>query len=280
MVSDLVTAPPLIWLGVSLPVVGYVALLWLLWRGSESFTLRLAAFAWGAIAAPALSMHANDALYARAPDLTPVLFAPFVEETVKAAAIALLFFVADGGVRSGVMLGGLAGLGFSMAENVGYLMMAAVQDGPAGVWRAIWLRGIVAGAKHALFTATAGAAIGWARRMPATTSRALGFAVTGFAAAVAQHALWNDVASQVITDALCNAASPGGSCAGPDAVDLLVRVPAFTVICLTPGVLALVAITRRSSFTSSPNSAVSGTVSGMLPHEPEDRPRGRGRDPA
>jgi len=244
--SDLVAAPPLIWLGASLPVLGYVALLWFLCRGTEPSTLRLAAFAWGVVAAPALSMHANNALYARAPDLTPVLLAPAVEEVAKAAAIALLFLVPDGGARSGVILGGLAGLGFSLTENVGYLMIAAVQDGSTGLWRAIWVRGIVAGAKHGLFTATAGAAIGWARRASATTTRIIGFAVAGLTAAVAQHALWNGIASHVITDVLCNAPSPGGSCAGPDRVDLLVSVPALTAICLAPGALALRWVTRAN----------------------------------
>ncbi len=252
MLSDLLAAPPLIWLGASLPVLGYVALLWCTCRGPERSTLRLAAFTWGMVAAPALSMHVNDALLARVPDLTPVLLAPLVEEVAKGAAIALLFLVPNGGVRTGVILGGLSGLGFSLTENVGYLTIAALQDGSAGVWRAIWLRGIVAGAKHALFTATAGAAIGWARDATASTRRIVGFAVAGLAAAVSQHVLWNGVASRVITDVLCHATSPGGPCAGPDAVDLLVRVPAFTAICLAPSALALVLVARRAEAGSSP----------------------------
>jgi RsiW-degrading membrane proteinase PrsW (M82 family) len=250
--SDIAVAPPEMLLGAAIPVVGYVVLLWLAWRGPERATVRLAAFAWGVLAAPAIAVHANDLLLARAPDLTPVLFAPLVEEIAKAAALALLLVVPNGGIRTGIGLGALAGLGFSLTENIGYLTLAALQDGTTGMWRAIWLRGVVGGSKHAVFTATAGAAIGWARGARASTRRIAGFAVAGLAAAVLQHVLWNGVASRVVTDVLCHATSPGGWCAGPDAVDLLVRIPVLTVMCLAPGVLGLVVVARRAAAGSRP----------------------------
>jgi RsiW-degrading membrane proteinase PrsW (M82 family) len=239
-------APPPILLGATIPVLGYVVLLCLMRRGCDRSTLLLAAFTWGVVVAPALSLHVDDALLARAPDLTPVLLAPLVEEVAKAAALALLFLVPAGGVRTGMALGGLVGLGFTLTENVGYLTLAALQDGSAGIWRAIWLRGVVAGAKHAVFTATAGAAIGWARDRGASTRRLVGFAVAGLVAAVSQHVLWNGVASSVIADVLCHATSPHGSCAGPDGVDLFVRVPVLAAICLAPGVLVLRFVARRA----------------------------------
>ena len=240
---ELAQTSPLILLGATLPVVGFVGLV--LWRVRAWRLLLLVAFVWGAVAAPALSLYANHALLARAPTLTPILLAPLVEEMAKAAVLGLLFLVRDGGVRSGIACGALAGLGFSLTENVGYLTLAALQDGPAGVWRAIWLRGVVGGAKHAVFTATTGAALGRARVARSNAAR-IGLGVAGLAGAVAQHILWNGVASYAITNVLCNAVRPGGPCGGPDAADLLMRVPALTVACLAPGVLVLVAMSRRS----------------------------------
>lgn len=245
MSSEIAVAPPEMVLGAALPVVAYVVLLWLAWRGPERPTVRLAAFAWGVFAAPAIAVRANDLLLARAPDLTPVLLAPLVEEIAKAAALALLLLVPHGGMRTGILLGALAGLGFSLTENIGYLTLAALQDGPTGMWRAIWLRGVVGGSKHAVFTATTGAAVGWARLAP-SLRRAIGVVAAGFAGAVAQHVLWNGVASHAIIGVLCHATQPGGPCAGPDTADVLVRIPALTVGCLAPGALALAACARQA----------------------------------
>jgi RsiW-degrading membrane proteinase PrsW (M82 family) len=241
--TDLAQASPLILLGAALPVVGFAALV--LWRVHAWRPLLLVAFVWGAFAAPVLAVHANDALLVRAPVLTPVVLAPLVEEVAKALVLGLLFVVADGGVRSGIACGALAGLGFSLTENVGYLTLAAVQDGPAGVWRAIWLRGIVGGAKHPVFTATTGAALGRVRAMPAGAART-GVGIAGLGGAVLQHAVWNGVVSRAITDVMCHAASAGGPCQGPDTVDLLVRIPARILACIAPGLFGLAIVAHRA----------------------------------
>src|SRR5262249_33899434 len=132
--------PPPILLGAALPVLAWVVVLWIAARGSERAAVRLAAFSWGVVVAPALAMAANDALLARAPVLTPVVFAPVVEETAKAIALVLLLRVPRAGARVGIVLGALAGFGFSLTENVGYLTLAALADGASGIWRGIWLR--------------------------------------------------------------------------------------------------------------------------------------------
>jgi len=244
MSSEIAVAPPEMLLGAALPVAAYVVLLWSAWRGPERATVRLAAFVWGVVAAPKIAVHVDDLLLARAPDLTPVLLAPLVEEIAKAAALGLLLLVPNGGVRTGILLGALVGLGFSLTENIGYLTLAALQDGSTGMWRAIWLRGVVGGSKHAIFTATTGAAVGWARLAP-SARHATAVVAAGFAGAVAQHVLWNGVASYAITGVLCHAPQPGGPCAGPDTVDILVRLPALTAGCLAPGLLALATFARR-----------------------------------
>lgn len=245
--SALAGAPPFILLGAALPVAGFTALLLWIARGwHERHRRLLVAFLWGVLVAPALSAYANDLLLARAPVLTPVLLAPLVEELAKAAVLGLLLLSsADDGIRTGLVCGALTGLGFSLTENVGYLTLAAIQDGPGGVWRAIWLRGIVGGAKHPVFTATTGAAFGRARAMPAGAART-GLAIAGLGGAVLQHAVWNGVASRAITGVMCHAASAGGPCQGPDTVDLLVRIPPLILACLAPGLLGLAVVARRA----------------------------------
>lgn len=251
LVRTVAATPPAIVLGAMLPIAGFLALVLRLDRnGDERRTLLLATFLWGAAVAPFLAARVNDALLARVPAVTPILLGPAVEELAKAAALALLVFVRPGelgGVRGGLVYGAVVGLGFTMAENLGSLTLAAVQGGPAGLERAIWVRGIVAGSRHAVFTATTGAAFGWARERPAQAAR-IGLAVAGLVAAVLQHVVWNGIASRAITDVLCNAALPGGPCrVAPDPLDLFLWIPLIALAGVGPGLGLLAVIVRREA---------------------------------
>ena len=75
--------------------------------------------------------------------------------------------------REGALLGALIGLGFELVENQHYLTLAAVQAGTAGLVRGVWVRGILGGLKHAVFTAITGAGLGWAREATAMRAPAL-----------------------------------------------------------------------------------------------------------
>jgi hypothetical protein len=123
------------------------------------------------------------------------------------------------------------------------------------------VRGLLGGLKHAVFTGTIGAGIGWAREERATRARLL-LPAGALLVAIGQHAAWNAVASEAITRALCGAAAPDAPCrAAPAAVALYVQVPVIVALFVGPGVLALLAIARRRR--PSPHSSSSGTGSGL-----------------
>jgi RsiW-degrading membrane proteinase PrsW (M82 family) len=175
--------------------------------------------------------------------------APVVEEAAKATALLLVLALrpdALDDVAGGLLVGAFAGLGFALSENLGYFTLAAVQGGPSGLLRATWVRGLLQGFDHAIFTATTGAAIGWGRRR----ARGVGVAVrgvAGLAVAIAQHAVWNAVGSRAVTAVLCNAAAPGGACREPPpAPRLLASVALVVAASIGPGVLVLLALLRRA----------------------------------
>jgi RsiW-degrading membrane proteinase PrsW (M82 family) len=213
------------------------------------------AFLWGALVAPVAATLMNDALGAWATrvlgDATagwavPTIVAPLVEECVKGVGVALVLALAPGptaGVPAGILTGALVGLGFAATENVTYYTLAAVQAGYAGLGRAVYLRGVVQGLNHAAFTAATGAGIAWGRRRGRTIALGLG----GLAVAVVAHAVWNGVTSRVITDALCNAPTPGGACArAPASTDLFVTAPLLVVASIGPLALGLGLFARRA----------------------------------
>ena len=157
------------------------AICWIQRGAGRPPALLLASFVWGAAAAAFLSHALNDlgrvwvALLAGADDARAVsstLVAPIIEEGTKAAGMVLLLLVRRhrdfAGVRDGIVYGGLIGIGFVFTENLLYFMFAILQGGEARLVRSVYLRGLLAGGDHAVFTATIGAGIGWA---VATTSR-------------------------------------------------------------------------------------------------------------
>jgi len=217
----------------------------------------LAWFLWGAIVAAFSAARLNDLVAAglagttseaQARTLAATAGAPVVEEVLKAAGLVLVLALQPALLRSprdGIVAGAWIGLGFDLAENVEYLTLAVVQGGTAGLLRGVWVRGFLGGLKHAVFTATAGAGIGWAREARTRRARIL-VPACALLAAVAQHAAWNAVASEAITQALCGAPAPQGPCkAVPGDVALFVGVPLIVALFVGPGALALLAIARR-----------------------------------
>jgi RsiW-degrading membrane proteinase PrsW (M82 family) len=221
----------------------------------------LAAMAWGVAVATLAAAPVNDWLLtalvaeAGAPAghaLAAQAGAPVVEELLKGVGLLLLLGLRPSTLqtaRDGALLGACIGLGFELVENQHYLTLAAVQAGPSGLLRGVWVRGILGGLKHAVFTATTGAGLGWARQTHGLRAR-LFVPLGAFVAAVLQHAMWNTVASQAITDALCAAPAPGAACRGaPPASALYVGIPLIVAACLTPGVVGLLIVLRRSPRT-------------------------------
>jgi len=219
----------------------------------------LAAMAWGAAVAAIAAAPVNDwllaTLVAEVGDPAGQALAaraggPLLEELLKGLGLLVLLAIRPGALRTardGALLGALIGLGFELVENQHYLTLAAVQAGSAGLLRGVWVRGILGGLKHAVFTATTGAGLGWARQAAGVRAR-LFVPLGAFVAAVVQHGVWNTVASQAITDALCAAPAPEAACRiAPPASALYVSVPLIVAVCIAPGVVGLLVALRRPS---------------------------------
>jgi len=246
--------PGLVLLGAGLPLVGYLGLLVWIARGAH-VRLRwpVAAFAlvWGAgIAAPVAGL-VNELVQVR---LRPggwwltATGVPIIEEAAKAGVLLALVAVwptETRGLRAGIVAGGLIGLGFGFTENVGYFLLARVAEGPAGLVRAVAVRGLLEGAVHPVFTASTGAGLGVERATARGRGR-LRPTVVGFGAAVAQHGLWNGVASRAVNDILCGGVGPSGVCNGSPAPSRLFAVPLIVAAALAPGVVTLFTLARRA----------------------------------
>jgi RsiW-degrading membrane proteinase PrsW (M82 family) len=216
-----------------------------------------AALLWGAIAAAFAAAPVNDLLLdrlagttdeARTQALAATAGAPVVEEVLKGLGPLLLLLLRPDLLRTprdGMVCGAFVGLGFDLAEGFQYLTLAAVQGGYGGLARGVWVRGILAGLKHAVFTGTTGAGLGWTPAVPGWRAR-IAIPLVALLAAIAQHVVWNAVASHAITRALCGASALEARCLPvPSGVALFVSVPLIVALCLGPGALALVAIARR-----------------------------------
>jgi RsiW-degrading membrane proteinase PrsW (M82 family) len=257
----LTSTPALIALGASLPPTCMAAALILAGGRNRTLAAHLAAFAWGALCAASLSAAMNAALSAwvaavageePARTLVPALGGPIVEELTKVLGLIAILAVeprAMAGVLDGVVCGALVGLGFTMAENVSYLTLAAVQGGTAGLERALWVRAVLGGFTHAVFTAAAGAGIAWSRDRLAGPWVRMCVPAAAVSAGVLHHVLWNSIVSRKITQVLCNPIVLDGPCReSPEASGLLAIIPLVTATGLAPGVLALWALvlwTRR-----------------------------------
>jgi hypothetical protein len=99
---------------------------------------------------------------------------------------------------------------------------------------------------HAAFTATVGAAMGWAYGRATERAARVGIVLVGLALAILVHAVWNTVASETITQLLCGAPAPGAACTpAPAPLDLLVTVPIIVATFVGPLALCLLAIASR-----------------------------------
>jgi RsiW-degrading membrane proteinase PrsW (M82 family) len=192
-----------------LPVV-LGAFRWLDRYEPEPRGLLLFAFCWGATVAALASAILNTAstiAIARTGGetdglaTTAVLVAPWVEEAAKGAAVLLVLWFRRqefDGIVDGIVLGGLAGVGFAFTENILYFGRAFLAGGEElGVTGGIFavgitfvLRGVLSPFAHPLFSAMVGIGLGLAAR---TTSPAVrwGAPVVGYLAAVSLHATWN-----------------------------------------------------------------------------------------
>ena len=92
--------------------------------------------------------------------------APLVEEPAKALGLLVIYAFArrrvheTHGALSGVVLGGTIGLGFTLTEDILYIVGAAEEAGGAGFIGVFFIRTIMLGMGHATFTAFTGLGFG------------------------------------------------------------------------------------------------------------------------
>src|SRR4051812_24191227 len=164
--------------------------------------------------------------------------APIVEEAAKGSALLILFFMVRrefDNTLDGIVYGSLVGIGFAMTENILYFGREYLEDGLAGVGLLFYMRVVLGGLGHALYTGTTGAALGYAREAP-NRWRATVVVPIGYCCAVLQHASWNFLGAGVIPSLL------------PDDVNplflLIVVMPLTSLAFSLPGlvVLSIVAV--------------------------------------
>ncbi len=190
------------------PVLGGV-LWWLNQTNPEPRWTLAVATLWGGLAATLISLHLNQWLAGLVGDAqtisarSAVFVAPWTEEATKAFIVfALVVWRRHlfNGVTAGVVLGGLAGLGFAVTENVLYYgQFLQFQDDKLFTWSGgfdqlfIW-RGVKACFVHPMFTMCTGFGVGLVVRYRHVGVRILGPAI-GFSVAALLHMGYNAVAS-------------------------------------------------------------------------------------
>ncbi|WP_319949580.1 PrsW family intramembrane metalloprotease [Streptomyces halobius] len=172
------------------------------------------AFAWGACAVTLVAVPANgfatDWLAANIASARPSdaeawgarVIAPIVEESVKAAAVLLLYRFRRrdfDGITDGIVIAGITATGFAFTENVLYLGSAFGHDQSMGhtglnslTAGTFFIRIIVSPFAHPLFTILTGLAFGIAAtRYPRRRATRTALAALGLLTAVLTHAIWN-----------------------------------------------------------------------------------------
>lgn len=176
----------------------------------EPVWLLIMCFFWGALGATFGSLIFNtiggSVVYSAmgssqaASGITASFIAPPVEESFKGifllvvwAASALWLKELDGAL-DGAIYGGVIGLGFTLTEDVLYIMRGTSQGGMAAFTVIFFLRTILGGLGHATFTAMTGVGVGIAaesRNMLVKVVAPIG----GWTAAVGLHFLHNFLVS-------------------------------------------------------------------------------------
>ncbi|HBY99654.1 MAG TPA: PrsW family intramembrane metalloprotease, partial [Chloroflexi bacterium] len=186
-----------------IPTVVYVAVVWWFDRYErEPFWLLAITFIWGAIPAIVLAL-VLELLFdlpirvlvtpEGADFIGAALLAPAIEECVKAlplAAIFLFYRREFDGVLDGLLYGALVGFGFAMTENIFYFLGAFFENGWSGWGLVVFLRAVIFGLNHALFTAVTGAALGYSRYALSRPKR-LAAPFLGLGGAIVLHATHN-----------------------------------------------------------------------------------------
>ncbi|HZD11673.1 MAG TPA: PrsW family intramembrane metalloprotease, partial [Candidatus Binatia bacterium] len=189
------------------PAFGYsLVIYWFDHYEKEPIWLLTATFFWGAVPSVILALIASLAFSAPlaligGPSATntimAVFIAPPVEETVKAFALVAIFLMRREEIDSlldGIIYGAMVGMGFAMVENIFYFVTVFQEQG-VGAWgTTVFIRAVVFGLNHALFTSTTGLGLAVSRFSRARLLRIV-TPIAGWSGAVMLHAVHNLAAS-------------------------------------------------------------------------------------
>ena len=196
-------------LGALIPTILYVLFVWWLDRyEKEPLWLLAFAFLWGAIPATILSVLLEYIIVIPIYQLggqglagtlaSASIGAPVIEESAKGLALILLVLVFPREVDDeldGIVYGALIGFGFALTENsVAYFSPILQEEGIGVGLLNIFLRTVVFGFNHALWTAIVGASVGYARISRGWARRVL-VPVGGWLLAVSLHSIHNTAAT-------------------------------------------------------------------------------------
>lgn len=175
-----------------LPVPVYVALaVWVDRYEPEPLWMLAMAFFWGAFIAGFVALIINSIVMVIAgKDIGTVISAPLVEESSKAAVLLLFFWWKKDefdDVLDGIIYATMVGLGFAMAENVGYYGRALLQGAVVGTFI---IRGVIAPFSHPLFTSMTGIGLGLAAQSKNTLVKIVA-PILGLGMAILLHFLNN-----------------------------------------------------------------------------------------
>ncbi len=186
-----------------IPTLFYTGLIyWVDQYEKEPLWLLVAAFLWGAIPSILIAYVFNTVfaipVYAVAGQetgnlLAAIFIAPPVEETIKGLALLGILFRWRHEIDSpldGIIYGATVGMGFAMVENVVYFMDNLVTGGTEAWGINIFMRGVIFGLNHALFSSMTGLGIAVARLSGKTAVRIL-IPIGGWFMAVFSHAFHN-----------------------------------------------------------------------------------------
>ncbi len=210
------------------PALLYSLLVWWLDRyEKEPWGLLAATFIWGAIPAVILSIVAEFVLgipfsgflgEGGAQLVGSGLVAPVVEELAKGMAILVIFLVFRAefdGLLDGIVYGALVGFGFAMTENALYFL-GALLDGSVGTWLVlVFMRTLVFGLNHGLFSAIVGMGFGYAAMATSSWRRWLAppLALGGAMVVHAVHNVTTGVAPELCWPLLISLANDWGGVA-------------------------------------------------------------------
>ena len=189
-----------------IPAVIYTTLIYYVDRyEKEPLWLLITTFVWGAVPAVVLAIIFNGifglpfyAIFGEASDALVASFvAPLVEESIKGVMLLIIFFLWREQIDSlldGIIYGAIVGMGFAMVENVFYFETVFAEEGLEAWQFNIFLRAIVFGLNHALFTSMTGLGVAYARMTPNLALRFVA-PVIGWGVSVFMHTVHNLAAS-------------------------------------------------------------------------------------